>query len=87
MKYLCPYLQNHPKTPFWGPFNAKPIIQRALCKSCVNGATAAESLQLYRYRQVFGGVKIFPLGGIQEGRMGGLAICKFVGTFPVENNC
>ena len=38
-KYLCPYPQNHPKTPFWGPFNAKPIIQRALRKSHVNGST------------------------------------------------
>jgi len=28
-----------PKPHFWGPFNAKPIIQRALTKSHVNGAT------------------------------------------------
>jgi len=33
-----------PKTPFWGPFNAKPIIERALRKSHVNGAT---KLKLY----------------------------------------
>jgi len=31
--------QNHPKPPFWGPFNAKPITERGLCKSHVNGAT------------------------------------------------
>ena len=41
-----------PKTHFGGPFNAKPIIQRALRKSHVNGATTR------------GGVlKLFPLGG------------------------
>jgi len=31
-KYLCPHPENYPKTPvFEGPFNAKLIIQRALC--------------------------------------------------------
>jgi len=35
-----------PKTSFWGPFNAKPIIQRALRQSHVNGAT---TLKLYVY--------------------------------------
>jgi len=35
-----------PKTPFWGPFNAKPITQRALRNSIVNGAT---KLKLYSY--------------------------------------
>jgi len=31
-KYLRPYPENYPKTPvFEGPFNAKLIIQRALC--------------------------------------------------------
>ena len=34
------------KKHFWGPFNAKPIIERALCKSHVNGAT---KLKLYSY--------------------------------------
>jgi len=34
------------KTHFGGPFNAKPIIQRALYKSHVNGAT---QLKLYIY--------------------------------------
>ena len=45
-KYFHPYLKNHPKTPFWGSFNAKPIIQIALRKSQVNGAT---KLKLYSY--------------------------------------
>jgi len=35
-----------PKIPFWGPFNAKPITERALRKSHVNGAT---KLKLYSY--------------------------------------
>ena len=40
-----------PKPHFEGPFNAKPIIHRALRKSHVNGAT---KLKLYCYRQVLG---------------------------------
>jgi len=39
IKYLRAYLQNHPKTHFGGPFSANPIIERALRKSHVNGAT------------------------------------------------
>ena len=35
-----------PKPHFGGPFNAKPIIPEALCKSHVNGAT---KLKLYSY--------------------------------------
>jgi len=35
-----------PQNPFLGPFNAKPIIERALRKSHVNGAT---KLKLYSY--------------------------------------
>ena len=35
-----------PKPHFWGPFNAKPIIHRALRKLHVNGAT---KLKLYSY--------------------------------------
>ena len=35
-----------PRTLFWGPYNAKPIIKRALCKSHVNRAT---KLKLYSY--------------------------------------
>jgi len=45
-KYLRTYPQNHPKTPSWGPFNAKPIIQIALRKSHVNEAT---KVKLYSY--------------------------------------
>jgi len=37
---------NPPKTHFLGLFNAKPIIERALRKSHVNGATM---LKLYSY--------------------------------------
>ena len=37
---------NHPKTHFLEPFNAKPIIETALRKSHVNGATM---LKLYSY--------------------------------------
>jgi len=48
-KYLCPYSQNHPKTPFWGTFQCKPIIHRALRKSHINGAT---KLTLYSYRGI-----------------------------------
>ena len=40
-----------PKPHFGGPFNAKPIIQIALSKSHVNGATKVKllTLQLYRF--------------------------------------
>jgi len=41
-----PLPPNHPKPHFWGPFNAKPVIQRALRKSHINGAT---KLKLYSY--------------------------------------
>jgi len=46
------------RTPFWGPFNAKPIIERALRKSDINGAT---KLKLYRYNGIgnYLGVSIF----------------------------
>ena len=53
-----------PKLHFGVPFNAKPIIQRALCQSHVNGAT---TLKLYGYigiRKYLGCVKIFSLGGV-----------------------
>jgi len=53
-KYIHRYIQNPPKPHFWGPFNAKPIIERALRKSDVIGAT--------KLKQVLGGVKIRPLG-------------------------
>ena len=38
--------QKSTRTSFWGPFNAKPIIDRALRKSHVNGAA---KLKLYSY--------------------------------------
>ena len=47
------------KPHFGGPFNAKPIIERALPKSHVNGATM---LKLYSYIGIgkyVGRVKIF----------------------------
>jgi len=40
------YGSKSPKNPFWGSFNAKPIIGRALRKSHVNGTTM---LKLYSY--------------------------------------
>ena len=52
------------KPHFGGPFNAKPIIQRARRQSHVNGAT---TLKLYGYIGIgkyLGYVKIFPLGSI-----------------------
>jgi len=54
-----------PKPHFWGPFNAKPIIHRALRKLHVNGAT---KLKLYSYIGIgkylgeWGVSKFFPLG-------------------------
>ena len=54
-----------PKPHFGGPFNAKPIIWRALRKSHVNGAT---KLKVYSYIGIgkyLGCVKIFPLGGVR----------------------
>jgi len=43
---FAPIPQITPKPQFGGPFNAKPIIQRALHQSHVNGAT---TLKLYGY--------------------------------------
>ena len=56
---------NPPQTPFWGPFSAKPIVERPLRKSHVNRAT---KLKLYSYIGIgkyLGCVKIFPLGGVR----------------------
>ena len=55
-----------PKPYFGGPFNAKPIIQIALRKSHVNGAT---KMKLYSYigaGKYFGCAKTFPLGGVRR---------------------
>jgi len=52
------------KPHFGGPFNVKPIIQRALRQSHVNGAT---TLKLYSYVGIvkyLGCVKMFPLRGV-----------------------
>ena len=43
---FAPTLKIPPKTPFWGSFNAKPIIEIALRKSHVNRDT---KLKLYSY--------------------------------------
>jgi len=54
-----------------GPFNAKPIIQRALRKSHVLWSYEGESLQLYRCREVLRGTryaKIFQLGSVRRRR-------------------
>jgi len=54
------------KTPFWEPFNAKPIIERAVRKWDVKGAT---KLKLYSYNGIgkyLGCVKIFTLGGVRR---------------------
>jgi len=52
-EHLHPYPQNQPKTPFCGPFNAKPIIQRALSKSHVNGATKLKLTVLWGVSKFF----------------------------------
>jgi len=58
--------ESSPKPHFGWPFNAKPIIQIALRKSRVNGATKVKlySYSVHRYRQVpyLECVKIFTLG-------------------------
>jgi len=66
-KYLRPYPKITPKLHSGGPFNAKPIIRRALRKSHVNGAT---KLKLYSYIGIgkyLGCVKMFPLLGVRGG--------------------
>jgi len=51
-----------PKPHFGGPFNPKPIIQRAPRQSHVNGAT---TLKLYGYIRLYlGCIEIFPLGDV-----------------------
>ena len=58
-KYFRPYLKSH----FGGPFNTKPIIQIALRKSHVNGAT---KVKLYSYiGKYLVCVKSLPLGGVR----------------------
>ena len=43
---FAPISKITPETPFWGPFNVKPIIHEALRKSNINGAT---KLKIYSY--------------------------------------
>jgi len=63
-KYLRPYPQNHIKTPFWGPFNAKPIIQIIdIRKSHVNGATKVKIYSYIGIGKYLGCVKFFSGGG------------------------
>jgi len=57
-----------PKPHFGVPFNAKPIIQRAVRKSHINGAT---KLKLYSYIGIgkyLGMSQFFPLGGVRGRR-------------------
>ena len=59
-KYLRTYPQITTKPYFGGPFNAKPIIQRAIRQSHVNGATKVKPYSyMYMYRQVLGAVSKF----------------------------
>ena len=55
-----------PKPHFWGLFNAKLIIQIALRKSHVNGATKVK-LYSYRYRQVLEVCQKFSARGCPRG--------------------
>ena len=69
-KSVRTYPQNHPKTPFWETFQCEPIIQRALRKSHVNGATKVKLysyIGISKYLEVLGCVKIFPLRGVWGG--------------------
>jgi len=64
-KYLRPYTPNHPKTPFWGPFKAKPII--SVGRSCTLMEIRSWNFTaIYcRYKQVFWAVKIYLLGDLR----------------------
>ena len=63
-KCLPPTPKITPKPHFGGPFNAKPIIQIALRKSHVKGATNVKlyTYIAYRYMQVLGVCRTFTLG-------------------------
>ena len=50
---------------FGGPFNAKPVIQIALRKSHVNGATKVKLYSYVGIGKYLGCVKIFPLGCVR----------------------
>ena len=66
-KYIHPYPQNHPETLFWGPFNAKPIIQIALRKSHVNRATKVKLYSYIGIRKHLGVLQNFSTSGRPEG--------------------
>jgi len=59
---------NPPKTHFLGPFNAKPITERALRKSHVNEATMLKLYSHIGIGKYLAHVKIFPLGGVRRAR-------------------
>ena len=65
-----------PKIPFWGSFNAKPIIQIALRKSHVKGATNVKlyTYIAYRYMQVLGVCQNFSARGRPGGGAGPLNV-------------
>ena len=54
-----------PNSPFWGPFNAKTIMQIAFRQSRVNGAT---KVKLYSYIGIGKYLRVcqifFPIGGV-----------------------
>jgi len=52
-----------PKPNFGGPFNAKPIIQIAIRKSHVNGATKVILYSYIGIGKYLECVKIYPSGG------------------------
>ena len=64
-KYLRPCPKITPKPHFGGPFNAKPVIQIALRKSHVNGATKVKLYSYVGIGKYLGCVKIFPLGCVR----------------------
>ena len=53
-----------PKPHFEGPFNAKPIIEIAICKSHVNGATKVKRYSYIGIGKYLGCVKMFLLEGV-----------------------
>jgi len=57
------------KNPLWGPFNAKPIIERALRNSHINGA---KKLKLYSYIGIGKYLGVCP-NNSARGRPGGAA--------------
>ena len=70
-----------PKPHFWGPFNAKPIILKALHQSHVNGAT---TLKLYGYIGIGKYLGVCQKGVALPGCDGGLGLrvglagCQFL---------